>query len=113
VPPRRPEPEPPPEEPTPEQVIEQMRHLRVSNLLVSTMSTLAQIGYVKLEPTSVDLAGARLAIDGLRALLPVVEGSAAPDLVRDFGQVIANLQLAYAEAVASSPGGSTVEPGKD
>ena len=111
VPPRRAEPEPEqgPEELTPEQLIEQIQHLKVSDLLVSTMSTLAQVGYVKLEPTRLDLEGARLAIDGLRALLTVVGGSASPELVRDFGQVIANLQLAYAQ-VASAPAG---EPGAD
>lgn len=113
VPPRRPEPEPRPEEPTPEQLIEQIQHLKVSDLLVSTMSTLAQIGYVKLEPTRLDLDGARLAIDGLRALISVVQGSASPDLVRDFGQVIANLQLAYADAVSSAEEGLPGDPGED
>ena len=117
VPPRRPEPEPEtrPDEPTPEQMIEQIRQLKVSDLLVSTMSTLAQIGYVKLEPGRLDLDGARLAIDGLRALIGVVQGSASPDLVRDFGQVIANLQLAYADAASQAPAGegSTVDPRRD
>ena len=95
-PPRRPA----PEEPTPEQLIEQIRQLKVSDLILSTMSTLAQLGYVKLEPASRDLEQARLAIDGLRALVPVVEGAVSPELVRDLSQVIANLQLAYADAAA-------------
>jgi hypothetical protein len=34
----------------------------------------------------------------LRALVPVLEGSVADELVRDFKQVTANLQLAYADA---------------
>ena len=100
-PPRRPE----PEEPTPEQLIEQIKQMKVSDLVVSTMSTLAQLGYVKLDRQSLDLDGARLAIEALRALLRVVEGSVPAELVRDFGQVIANLQLAYADAAAPPSGG--------
>ena len=34
----------------------------------------------------------------LRALLPVLEGTVADELVRDFKQVTSNLQLAYADA---------------
>jgi 2-methylisocitrate lyase-like PEP mutase family enzyme len=57
-------------------------------------------------PVSADLEGgygdpgetARLAIEALRALLPVLERAAAEELVRDFKQVTANLQLAYADA---------------
>ena len=45
-----------------------------------------------------DLDQARLAIEALRALLPVLEGSATEELIRDFKQVTANLQLAYADA---------------
>ena len=42
----------------------------------------------------------RLAIEALRALVPVLAGTVPPDLVRDFERVTANLQLAYAAAVA-------------
>ena len=45
-----------------------------------------------------DLDQARLAIEALRALVPVLDGSASDELVRDFRQVTANLQLAYADA---------------
>lgn len=100
--PRR-EPEPPPQpapEPqiTPEQLAEQLRRLKIADLLLSSMSTVAQLGYAKLEPASLDLADARLAIEALRALVPVLEGSAPEDALRDFRQVIANLQLVYAAA---------------
>ena len=107
---RGPEPQQPQaEEPTPEQLIEQIRKVRVADLLVSTMSTLAQLAYVKLDPSSLDLDDARLAIDALRALLPVVDGTAPAELVRDFHQVIANLQLAYADAAAAAPKGEDPE----
>jgi hypothetical protein len=90
-----------PEGLTPEQLVEQIRRLRVSDVVLSSMSTVAQLGYAKLEPASRDLDQARLAIESLRALIPVLEGSSSvpPEVVRDFGQVVANLQLAYASAV--------------
>ena len=93
--------EPPPQEgPTPEELAEAIRRLKVSDLLFSTMSTLAQLGYAKLETR--DLEQARLAIEAIRALVPVVEGTVPEEAVRDFRQVISNLQLAYASA-ASEP----------
>ena len=45
---------------------------------------------------------ARLAIETLRALLPVVRGEAPAEVVRDFEQVVANMQLAYADAVKAA-----------
>lgn len=84
---------------TPEQLAEAIRQMRISDLLLSTLSTLAQLGYAKLEPSSRDLAQARLAIEALRALVPVLEGSAPEEAIRDFKQVTANLQLAYASAI--------------
>jgi hypothetical protein len=103
----RPGPEPPQQPPqaqdepelTAEQLAEAIRRMRVSDLLLSTMSTMAQIGYAKLDPASRDLAQAHLAIETLRALVPVLEGAVPEDAVRDFRQVIANLQIAYASAV--------------
>ena len=46
---------------------------------------------------------ARLAIEVLRALVPVLEGTAPEEVLRDFNQVLANLQLAYAAAAAEAP----------
>jgi hypothetical protein len=84
---------------TPEELAEAIRRMRISDLLLSTLSTLAQLGYAKLERASRDLEQARLAIEALRALVPVLEGSAPEEAIRDFRQVTANLQLAYASAV--------------
>lgn len=93
---------PPPSEPTPEELIEEFQRIKVSDLLVSTVYTLSQIGYGKLDAKTRDLEQAKLAIDALRALLPLLQGTAEPNLVRDFGQVLANMQLAYADAVGES-----------
>jgi hypothetical protein len=88
-----------PDELTPEELLEHIRRMKVSDLLLSTISTVAQLGYAKLDPAGRDLDQAKLAIESLRALVPVLEGSVPEEVVRDFNQVTANLQLAYAKAV--------------
>ncbi len=93
--------EQPPEQMTPDQLIEQIRQIKVADMLLSTMSTIAQLGYAKLEESSRDLVEAKLAIEALRALVPVLEGTADDTLVRDFRQVVTNLQLAFADAAAA------------
>ena len=59
---------------TPEQLIEQIKQLRVADLVLSTVTTLAQIAYAKLEESSKDLEQAQLAIDSIQVLLPKLEG---------------------------------------
>jgi hypothetical protein len=78
-----------------EQLIKQ---LSVSDLLIGTLASLVQLGYAKLGEGEIDEA--RLAIEALRALLPVLEGAAAEDAIRDLRQATANLQLAFADYVA-------------
>ncbi|HZC28133.1 MAG TPA: hypothetical protein VE269_00190 [Gaiellaceae bacterium] len=80
------------------QVEEQLRNLKVSDLLVQTLYTVSSLGYRKLSDEDRDLDQAKLAIEALRALLPVLESSVPTDVVRDFRQVTANLQLAFADA---------------
>jgi hypothetical protein len=91
------------EELSPEELLEHIRRMKVSDLLLSTVSTVAQLGYAKLDPSGRDLGQAKLAIESLRALVPVLEGSVPEEVVRDFNQVTANLQLAYAKAVEEKP----------
>jgi hypothetical protein len=88
------------EEPTPEELLEAIRRMKVSDLLLSTLSTTAQLGYAKLEPGSRDLDQARLAIESMKALIPVLEGDVAKEVAADFGRLLADLQLAYAKAAA-------------
>lgn len=96
-----PEPEASSEEAAAEQLEEQLRRLKVSDLLLQTLYTLSSLGYGKLSPESRDLPEARVAIEALRALLPVLRDSSPPETVRDLEQVLANLQLAYASAAAA------------
>ena len=81
-----------------QQVEEELRKLKISDLLVQTLYTVSSLGYRKLSAEDRDLDQAKLAIEALRALLPVLEGAVAEDVIRDFRQVTANLQLAYADA---------------
>jgi hypothetical protein len=87
-----------PEEPSPEELLNALRQMKVSDLLLSTLGTLAQVGYAKLDESVRDLEQARLAIESARALTDVLEGAVPEDVLRDFRQVVANLQLAYAAA---------------
>jgi hypothetical protein len=88
-----------PSQPTPEDVLEAVRSMKVADLLLSTAATLAQLGFAKLDESTRDLEQARLAIEGMKALLGALEGGVPEEVLRDFNQVVANLQLAYASAV--------------
>ena len=81
-----------------QQVEEELKKLKVSDLLVQMLYTVSSLGYRKLSEQDRDLDQAKLAIETLRAVLPVLEGTVADDVLRDFRQVTANLQLAYADA---------------
>jgi hypothetical protein len=74
----------------PEDFAEQLAALDVGLLLASSASTVASLAYTKLERG--DLAQAKLGIDAVAALVPLLEG----DAKRDLGSVLANLQVAYA-----------------
>lgn len=88
-----------------QQLEEELKRLKVSDLLVQTLYTVSSLGYRRLSAEDRDLEQARLAVEALRALLPVLEGAVGEELVRDFKQVTANLQLAYADAVKNDTGG--------
>ena len=96
------EPQPPSDEELIQRLEEELKKLKVSDLLVQTLYTLSSLGYRKLSEDDRDLEQAQLAIEGLRALLPVLEGAVGEDVLRDFKQVTANLQLAYADAASQS-----------
>jgi hypothetical protein len=86
-----------------QQLEEELKKLKVADLLVQTLYTVASLGYRKLSEEDRDLDQARLAIEALRAIVPVLEASVAEEVLRDFKQVTANLQLAYAEAARGKP----------
>lgn len=85
-------------EPSAEQLIDELRKAKVSDFLVHTCSLLASFGFGKLQPDSRDLEQAQLAIEALRALQPLLPDDAG----RGVKELVASLQLAYAEAAAGS-----------
>ena len=78
----------------------ELAKLKVSDLLLQTLYTVSSLGYHRMSGETKDLEQARLAIEALKALVPVLEGSIPEDALRDFQQVLANMQLAYADAVS-------------
>ena len=84
---------------------EELKRVKVSDLLVQTLYTVSSLGYSRLTGESRDLEQARLAIEAMRALVPVLEGAVPAEVVTDFNQVTANMQLAYAKAVSEESGG--------
>ncbi|HYZ75847.1 MAG TPA: hypothetical protein VE596_00605 [Gaiellaceae bacterium] len=82
---------------------EELKRLKISDVLVQTLYTISSLGYHKLGTEHRDLPQARLAIESLRALLPVLKEDAPAEVIRDFEQVVANMQLAYAAAVRDAP----------
>jgi hypothetical protein len=86
-----------------EELQSELAKLKISDLLLQTLYSVSSLTYHRLGPESRDLVQAQLGIDALRALMPVLEGSVPEEALRDFQQVLANLQLAYAAAVADAP----------
>ena len=77
---------------------EEYAKLKVADVLVQTVFTVSSLGYRSLGEEHRDLDQAKLAIDALRALVPVLKGALPAEITRDFDQVVANMQLAYAKA---------------
>jgi len=80
-----------------DELIEAIRTIEVGQFLLSTVSTLASLAYGKLDAGALDEA--KTAIDAVRALLPVLGDQVEESLRRDFEAALANLQVAYADAV--------------
>jgi predicted nucleic acid-binding protein len=80
------------------QLEDELKKLKVADLLVQSLYTVSSLAYRKLSEDDRDLDQAKLAIEALRALVPVLEGFVGEEIIRDFKQVTSNLQLAYADA---------------
>ena len=86
--------------PSDEELREALDKVGVSDILLNALSAVASIGFRRVSPDARDLEQARLAIETLRALEPVLrEGGVEDSIVRDLEQARTNLQLAYAKAV--------------
>ena len=99
------------EEQVAEALAEELAKLRVENILVGALIQISSVGYRKLGLTDDtkddrDLEQTRLAIETMRALMPVLQQVVPAELIRDFEQSVANLQLAYAQARSEEAGGA-------
>ena len=89
-----------PQLPTEDELREALDKVGVADILLNALSAVASIGFRRVSPEARDLEQARLAIESLRALEPVLrEGGVDDAIVRDLEQARTNLQLAYAKAV--------------
>jgi Rod binding domain-containing protein len=87
--------------PTEEELREALDKVGVADVLLQALTAMASLGFRRVSPEARDLDQARLAIEAMRALEPVLrEGGVEEAVVRDLEQARANLQLAYAAAVA-------------
>jgi hypothetical protein len=95
-----------------EALAEELGKLRVENILVGALIQVSSIGYRKLGLTEEtkserDLEQTKIAIETMRALVPVLRQVVPEDLLRDFEQSVAGLQLAYAKAKSEEAGGES------
>ena len=92
--------------PTEEELREALDRIGVADVLLQALTATASLGFRRVSSEARDLAQARLAIEALRALEPVLrEGGVDESLVRDLEQARMNLQLAYAKAVEEAGAG--------
>ena len=82
--------------PTADQLVRSCAAPRCPTCSCTRADALASLAFGKLAPDLRDLEQARLAIDALKALGPLLDEGPR----RDIQQVVANLQLAYVEAAA-------------
>jgi hypothetical protein len=83
------------------ELAEELRRLRVEDILVNALVHVSSIGYRRLGLTEDsrderDLDQSQLAIETMQALVPVLKDFLPAELVAGFEEQIANLQLAYA-----------------
>jgi len=98
----------PGELPTEEELREALDRVGVADVLLQALAATASLGFRRVSPEGRDLQQARLAIEALRALEPVLrEGGVDDAVVRDLEQARANLQLAYANAVSEAEPGTS------
>ncbi len=97
------------------EMAEELRSLRVEDVVVNTILAVSTIGYRRLGTTpdttdDRDLEQVRLAIDTMQSLTAVLETFVPAELLRDFTAAVANLQLAYVQAVSEGEAPDAAEP---
>jgi hypothetical protein len=96
---------------------EQMRNITVQDVLMQTVVTLVNLAARRLglteqpgeEAGDRDLEQARVAIDAVRALIPLCPQEG----MEQVQQAVSQLQIAYAKAAEGAPGAAAPSPGAD
>ena len=93
----------------------ELQRIHVDDILLQTVVSLLNLGGRRagLAPGTEqerDLEQVRSAIEGVRALLPLVEPKLGPDAAQ-LRQALSQLQLAYAQGTSARPGGPAGEGG--
>ncbi|MHB8060072.1 MAG: DUF1844 domain-containing protein [Gaiellaceae bacterium] len=105
------EPKQAPDEVSPEELAEQLLKIKVSDLVVQSAVGLIQLGFIRISGEQRDLDQARLAIDTLRALEPIVREQVSAEMADELQGAVTNMQLAFASAVSEkAEPGSPAEP---
>jgi hypothetical protein len=87
--------------PTEEELQAALDQVGIADILLQTLTATASLGFRRVSAEARDLGQARLAIESIHALEPVLREAGVDDaVVRDLEQARMNLQLAYAKAVA-------------
>jgi hypothetical protein len=87
--------------PSEEELREALDRVAIADILVHALTAAASIGFHRVSSEGRDLQQARLAVEALRTLEPVLrEGGVDEEVIRDLEQARMNLQLAYAKAVS-------------
>ncbi len=95
----------------------ELKQLRVEHVLLDNVAALANLGMRRtgLAPgteSERDPAQVRLAIESLRALLPVLE-QAAPTQIAAIRDAVSQLQMAYVRIAPDAPGAGAPDTGAD
>lgn len=87
---------------------EQMRSLRIEQLVASTVQTALELGFLRSgveagTEAGRDLAQCELAVETVRALLPLIERLGGREAANAYRGALSELQLAYARASGAGP----------
>jgi hypothetical protein len=89
-----------PSEVSAEELAEELRKIKVSDLVVQSAVGLIQLGSIRISGEQRDLDEARLAIDTLRALEPILREQVSSEMADELLGALSSMQLAFAAAVS-------------
>ena len=98
------------EEEAARRLAEELRNLKVEDVLLNVLVQVSSIGYRRLGLTEEtkedrDLGQTKLAIDTMKALTPVLAEVLPSELALEFERSVAELQLAYVKAASEGAEG--------